>query len=67
VHNREDILLPHVIPFLQAHPDMTLQHLIFLLNLFTLFSSSGASTSLITAFINFKQALMQFTTRAFCL
>ena len=23
---REDILLPHVIPFLQAHPDMTLQH-----------------------------------------
>ena len=26
VHYREDILLPHVIPFLQAHPDMTLQH-----------------------------------------
>ena len=24
--NREDILLPHVVPFLQAHPDMTLQH-----------------------------------------
>ena len=23
---REDILLPHVAPFLQAHPDMTLQH-----------------------------------------
>ena len=23
---REDILLPHVEPFLQAHPDMTLQH-----------------------------------------
>ena len=23
---REDILLPHVVPFLQAHPDMTLQH-----------------------------------------
>ena len=23
---REDILLPHVLPFLQAHPDMTLQH-----------------------------------------
>ena len=22
---REDILLPHVVPFLQAHPDMTLQ------------------------------------------
>uniref|UniRef100_A0A674CV59 Dynamin-1-like protein n=1 Tax=Salmo trutta TaxID=8032 RepID=A0A674CV59_SALTR len=22
----EDILLPHVVPFLQAHPDMTLQH-----------------------------------------
>uniref|UniRef100_A0A4W5JLR5 Tc1-like transposase DDE domain-containing protein n=1 Tax=Hucho hucho TaxID=62062 RepID=A0A4W5JLR5_9TELE len=26
VRKREDILLPHVIPFLQAHPDMTLQH-----------------------------------------
>ena len=26
VHIREDILLPHVVPFLQAHPDMTLQH-----------------------------------------
>ena len=25
-HYREDILLPHVVPFLQAHPDMTLQH-----------------------------------------
>uniref|UniRef100_A0A673W6P1 Tc1-like transposase DDE domain-containing protein n=1 Tax=Salmo trutta TaxID=8032 RepID=A0A673W6P1_SALTR len=25
VHYREDIL-PHVVPFLQAHPDMTLQH-----------------------------------------
>jgi hypothetical protein len=23
---REDILLPHVVPFLQAHPDMTFQH-----------------------------------------
>ena len=23
---REDILLPRVVPFLQAHPDMTLQH-----------------------------------------
>ena len=23
---REDILLPHVVPFLQAEPDMTLQH-----------------------------------------
>ena len=23
---REDIFLPHVLPFLQAHPDMTLQH-----------------------------------------
>ena len=23
---REDILLPHVVPFLQARPDMTLQH-----------------------------------------
>ena len=23
---REDILLPHVVPFLQAHSDMTLQH-----------------------------------------
>ena len=23
---RQDILLPHVVPFLQAHPDMTLQH-----------------------------------------
>ena len=26
VHYREDILFPHVVPFLQAHPDMTLQH-----------------------------------------
>ena len=26
VHYRVDILLPHVVPFLQAHPDMTLQH-----------------------------------------
>ena len=26
VHYREDILLPHVVPFLQAHADMTLQH-----------------------------------------
>ena len=26
VHYREDIFLPHVVPFLQAHPDMTLQH-----------------------------------------
>ena len=26
VHYRENILLPHVVPFLQAHPDMTLQH-----------------------------------------
>ena len=26
VHYREDILLPHVVPFLQAHPDITLQH-----------------------------------------
>ena len=26
VHYREDNLLPHVVPFLQAHPDMTLQH-----------------------------------------
>ena len=26
VHYREDIVLPHVVPFLQAHPDMTLQH-----------------------------------------
>uniref|UniRef100_A0AAZ3SK03 Tc1-like transposase DDE domain-containing protein n=1 Tax=Oncorhynchus tshawytscha TaxID=74940 RepID=A0AAZ3SK03_ONCTS len=26
VHYREDILLPHVVPFLQAHPDLTLQH-----------------------------------------
>ena len=25
VRNREDILLPHVVTFLQAHPDMTLQ------------------------------------------
>ena len=24
VHYREDIILPHVVPFLQAHPDMTL-------------------------------------------
>ena len=23
---REDILLPHLVPFLQAHSDMTLQH-----------------------------------------
>ena len=23
---REDLLLPHVVPFLQAHPDMPLQH-----------------------------------------
>ena len=23
---REDILLPHLLPFRQAHPDMTLQH-----------------------------------------
>uniref|UniRef100_A0A4W5N2G4 Tc1-like transposase DDE domain-containing protein n=1 Tax=Hucho hucho TaxID=62062 RepID=A0A4W5N2G4_9TELE len=26
VRYREDILLPHVVPFLQAHPGMTLQH-----------------------------------------
>ena len=26
VRYREDILLSHVVPFLQAHPDMTLQH-----------------------------------------
>ena len=26
VRYREDILLPQVVPFLQAHPDMTLQH-----------------------------------------
>ena len=26
MHYREDILLPHVVPFLQAHPDMNLQH-----------------------------------------
>ena len=26
VRCREDILLPHVVHFLQAHPDMTLQH-----------------------------------------
>uniref|UniRef100_A0A4W5JSZ9 Cytoplasmic tRNA 2-thiolation protein 2 n=1 Tax=Hucho hucho TaxID=62062 RepID=A0A4W5JSZ9_9TELE len=26
VRYREDLLLPHVVPFLQAHPDMTLQH-----------------------------------------
>uniref|UniRef100_A0A674F714 Tc1-like transposase DDE domain-containing protein n=1 Tax=Salmo trutta TaxID=8032 RepID=A0A674F714_SALTR len=26
VRNREDILHSHVVPFLQAHPDMTLQH-----------------------------------------
>ena len=26
VRYREDILLPHVVPFLQAHSDMTLQH-----------------------------------------
>ena len=25
VRYREDVLLPHVVPFLQAHPDMTLQ------------------------------------------
>uniref|UniRef100_A0AAZ3RKC7 Tc1-like transposase DDE domain-containing protein n=1 Tax=Oncorhynchus tshawytscha TaxID=74940 RepID=A0AAZ3RKC7_ONCTS len=25
---REDILLPHVVPFLQAHPDMTLPHVV---------------------------------------
>ena len=25
VRYKEDILLPHVVPFLQAHPDMTLQ------------------------------------------
>ena len=25
VRYREEILLPHVVPFLQAHPDMTLQ------------------------------------------
>ena len=25
VRYREDILLPHVVPFLQAHPDMTFQ------------------------------------------
>ena len=25
VRYREDIILPHVVPFLQAHPDMTLQ------------------------------------------
>ena len=25
VSYREDLLLPHVVPFLQAHPDMTLQ------------------------------------------
>ena len=26
VRYREDRLLPHVVPFLQAHPDITLQH-----------------------------------------
>ena len=26
VRYRDDILLPHVVPFLQTHPDMTLQH-----------------------------------------
>jgi hypothetical protein len=26
VRYRENILLPHVVPFLQAHPDMTLQY-----------------------------------------
>ena len=26
VSYKEDLLLPHVVPFLQAHPDMTLQH-----------------------------------------
>ena len=26
VRYMEDILLPHVVPFLQAHPEMTLQH-----------------------------------------
>ena len=26
VRYREDFLLPHVVPFLQAHPDMTFQH-----------------------------------------
>ena len=26
VRYREDIILPHVVHFLQAHPDMTLQH-----------------------------------------
>ena len=26
VHYREDILFPDMVPFLQAHPDMTLQH-----------------------------------------
>ena len=26
VRYREDIILPHVVTFLQAHPDMTLQH-----------------------------------------
>ena len=26
VSYREDILLPHVVPFLQAHPDMILKH-----------------------------------------
>ena len=26
VRYRKDIFLPHVVPFLQAHPDMTLQH-----------------------------------------
>ena len=26
VHYREDMLIPHVVPFLQAHSDMTLQH-----------------------------------------
>ena len=26
VRYREDNLLPHVLPFLQSHPDMTFQH-----------------------------------------
>ncbi|CDQ77514.1 unnamed protein product [Oncorhynchus mykiss] len=29
VRYREDILLPHVVPFLQAHPDMTMPHCSF--------------------------------------
>ena len=28
VRYREDLLLPHVVPFLQAHPDMTLPHVV---------------------------------------